>query len=196
MEYSFRLRFDESMKSPAGICDYTSCGVLPLDMLEYEDYGVVEFIGPTSSNYPSDVVDNMTEQEKRYTLQVAKHTTTYYRIKNFFASPTDLDFILTNDGTITILAPNTTTECPLYSGETYKFETSAKYKGESFTVWLDSTPSYITPYGYSPTGYSAVAGTTIDFDALFTIGNDYIPRVGSDNMWHAYETFEVISTIY
>ena len=98
-----------------------------------------------------------------------------------------------DDGTVTVLAPETSWDCPVYQGETYCFATTASYKGENFTVWFDADPSCITPYDWSPAGYSATIGTTIDFDAIFTIGSDYIPRTDSDNMWHAYETFEVIS---
>lgn len=192
--YKFRIYFSEDLVSASGTNVYEGEGTLPLDLLEYGNYGTVLFIGPTySSKYPSDVVDHMTVEERTYTIQVAKYTTTYYRINNFFSSDTHFDFVLTNEGNIKILAPPASYDCPVYGSATYKFASSATYNGHKITVWFDADPDCITPYDYGEMGYSVVEGTCIDFDAIFTIGNDYIPRPGSTQKWHAYETFKVTS---
>ena len=191
-EYRFTLRFSDEYVSPTGLSSYSNYGTLPLDMLEYEDYGEITWIGPTyESKYPSDVCEKSVGQ-KVYTLQLAKFTQTYFRIKNFMDSDIDFDFTLNNDETFIINAPGTVGNCPAYSGDTYNFPSNLTYDGQKINTWFDADPSCITFYDIASSGCPLIVGACLDMDAIFTLPDgNYIGRPGSGSKWHAYQTWEV-----
>ena len=188
VEYPFVLKFDANEVSPTGISTFKAVGQVPfsLDALEYEDYGTVY-----CENYMFGKGYDF--DGKTYTLQVAKYTKNYYRIKNLLGSGIDFDFFLAADGTLEITAPmESPTPDDINSYDLYMFPTEFTHNGEQITLWFDTDADYIQVRDQGEEGYTMVEGTYFSNYSVCSVPSiglltadlfrsDYVP--GEDDGW-------------
>ena len=188
VEYPFVLKFDANEVSPTGISTFKAIGQVPfsLDALEYEDYGTVY-----CENYMFGKGYDF--DGKTYTLQVAKYTKNYYRIKNLLGSGIDFDFFLAADGTLEITAPvESPTPGHINSYDLYQFPTEFTHNGEQITLWFDTDADYIQVRDQGEEGYTMIEGTYFSNYSVCSVPSiglltadlfrdDYVP--GEDDGW-------------
>ena len=202
VEYPFELSFNSDLVSPSGKSTFKAVGMIPisLDNLEYEDYGTIQF--------ESDMFGSGTVFSPKSTLQVAKYTKTYYRIKNVLGSGLDIDFTAMPDGSIeyTNIVETDPGSLNKYGYDLWRFDTNIKlpphvtdgvaipdaWLSENLTMWLDTDDSVWELNDYAEEGYTVVAGTYMRTYAIWStptgglITSDYYRPdygTGDDGWW-------------
>ncbi len=211
VEYPFELSFNSDLVSPSGKSSFKAVGMVPfsLDDLEYEDYGTINVeCGMFGSGYIF---------EQKSTLQVAKYTKIYYRIKNILGSGKDIDMTVTPDGSLefTGLELSDPGAINKYGYEMYRFDTNVKlfphadggveipaaWLNENLTLWFDSDDSSWGVKSYSDEGYPLCEGAYIQNYAIWSIptaglitSDYYRPDYGTgdDGWWRIYFNVETV----
>lgn len=195
VEYPFVLTFNSGSVSPTGISTFKGIGQVPfsLDALEYEDYGLVYC--ENSMFGAGNDFDGRT-----FVLQAAKYVKEYYRIKNVFGGGVDMDFIMHNDGSMEITAPNQTTPpSEVNNYDLYKFPTDMDYQGEKITMWFDTDADYLRVVDQAEEGYPMVEGTYFSNYALWSTptaglltSDHFRGDEGDDGWWRLYFTVKTV----
>lgn len=211
VEYPFELSFNSDLVSPSGKSTFKAVGMVPfsLDELEYEDYGIVNVeCGMFGSSYIF---------EQKSTLQVAKYTKIYYRIKNLLGSGKDLDMTVTPDGSIEFTNVELSDPGALnkYDYEMYRFDTNVKlfphatdaveipaeWLTDCLTLWFDSDDSSWGVRSYSEEGYPLCQDSYIQNYAIWStpkaglVTSDYYRPdngTGDDGWWRIYFNVETV----
>lgn len=158
VEYSFELSFDEAKAGPAGIAAFTGKGMMPL---EYEDYGEV-----TYSGYIQGLLATTT-----YKLQLAKMTSTYFKICDFLCSGVDLEFNV-KDGLGYITSPEAVITKWYSSYPLIPIETGASHPTYGIvTANLDPDPQYFPTAGTE--NNKLVLNSEFTIDAFYTVSAGY-----------------------
>ncbi|MBR4882558.1 MAG: hypothetical protein IKU18_01635 [Bacteroidales bacterium] len=211
IEYPFELSFNSSLVSPTGKSTFKAAGMVPfsLDDLEYVDYGIV--------NFESDMFGRGTIFSPTSTLQVAKYTKNYFRIKNVLGSGLDIDFIAYTDGSIeyTNIVETDPGALNKYGYDLWRFDTSIKlpahaeggveipgaWLNENLTMWFDTDDGSWDIKSYSEEGYPLVEGTYLRNYAIWSttsgglITSDYYRPdygTGDDGWWRIYINVESV----
>lgn len=211
VEYPFELSFNSELVSPTGKNTFKAVGMVPfsLDDLEYEDYGIV--------NFESDMFGSGTIFSVKSTLQVAKYTKIYYRIKNVLGSGLDIDFTAMPDGSIdyTNIVETDPGALNKYGYDLWRFDTNIKlpphvtdgvaipdaWLTENMTMWYDTDDGSWQLKSYSDEGYTLVAGTYLRNYAIWStptgglITSDYYRPdygTGDDGWWPIYINVESV----
>lgn len=209
VEYPFELSFNKSLVSPSGKNTFKAVGMVPfsLDDLEYEDYGIV--------NFESGMFGKGTIFSIKSTLQVAKYTKIYYRIKNVLGSGLDIDFTATPDGSIeyTNIVETDPGSLNKYGYDLWCFNTDIKlfphtegsteipeaWLNENMTMWYDTDDGSWSIIDYADEGYTLVEGTYLKNYAIWStptgglLTSDYYRGdSGDDGWWPIYVNVESI----
>lgn len=210
VEYPFELSFNSDLVSPSGKSTFKAVGMIPisLDNLEYVDYG--------TAYMECYMFGKGYAFAQKSTIQVAKYTKIYYRIKDVLGSGVDLDFTLTPDGTLDFTAPDLSTPpADVNNYDMFRFDTNVnvpphvdggvaiptEWLSEKMTLWLDSDSDYWAIEDYSSEGYTFCEGAYIDCTALWStpssglLTSDYWRPdrgTGDDGWWSIYINVESV----
>jgi hypothetical protein len=184
--YTFVVSFDKSMVSPSGWYQFAGQAVMPGgDDSEFEDYATVEF-------YQSRLNAFVTlYDELNSTLMVSKYNKSKYRIRNVMNSDINLDFTLTKEGELTLVAPEPTL-CPYDGGSYIRIPSTIEYEGEPVTFWIDPDPGYLyvdnLASGDYPMGMTEDGGTSIYWYVWMETASKGILKFidGDDGWWKQY----------